>query len=113
MRTSKMIRQAIAVKPPGAVFSSADFLSVGTRAAVDQALFRMMSAGIIERVARGLYAKAGQRVDAQTIAHAVAQKTGNKWALRHPEGQMVCWWCPLLVCLAPSKPLGTPCNFAA
>lgn len=81
MRTSEMIRQAMAVKPPGAVFSSADFFSVGTRTAVDQALFRMMSAGIIERVARGLYATAGQRVDAQTIAHAVAQKTGERVGL--------------------------------
>jgi hypothetical protein len=75
-----MIRQAMADKPLGAVFSSADFLSVGTRAAVDQAL-RMMSAGIIERVARGLYVTAGQRVDAQTIAHAMAQKTGEQVGL--------------------------------
>ena len=81
MRTSEAIKQAIAGKPPKTVFSSADFLSVGTRAAVDQALFRMMSAGIIERVARGLYVKAGQRVDAQTIAHAVAQKTGEQVGL--------------------------------
>jgi hypothetical protein len=50
------------------VFSSADFLSAGTRAAVDQALFRLMKAGTIVRVARGLYAAAGQQVDAQTVA---------------------------------------------
>lgn len=81
MQTSGKIRQAIADKPLGAVFSSADFLSVGTRAAVDQALFRMMKAGIIERVARGLYVTAGQRVDAQSIAHAMAQKTGEKVGL--------------------------------
>jgi hypothetical protein len=81
MRTSEMIRQAMADKPLGAVFSSADFLSVGTRAAVDQALFRMMSAGIIVRVARGLYVTAGQRVDAQTIAQAMAQKTGEQVGL--------------------------------
>ena len=81
MQTSEKIRQAIADKPLGAVFSRADFLSVGTRAAVDQTLFRMMSAGIIERVARGLYVTAGQRVDAQSIAHAMAQKTGEKIGL--------------------------------
>lgn len=81
MRTSEMIRQSIAEKPPGAVFSSADFLSVGTRAAVDQALLRMMRSGIIERVARGLYAKSGEQVDAQTIAYAVAQKTGERLGL--------------------------------
>lgn len=81
MQTSEKIRQAIADKPLGAVFSSADFLSVGTRAAVDQALIRMMKAGTIERVARGLYVTAGQRVDAQSIAHAMAQKTGEKVGL--------------------------------
>ena len=86
MQTSEKIRQAIADKPLGAVFSSADFLSVGTRAAVDQTLFRMMSAGIIERVARGLYVTAGQRVDAQTIAHAMAQKTGEQVGLAPAAG---------------------------
>ena len=86
MQTSEKIRQAIADKPLGAVFSSADFLSVGTRAAVDQTLFRMMSAGIIERVARGLYVTAGQRVDAQTIAHAMAQMTGEQVGLAPAAG---------------------------
>lgn len=81
MQTSEKIRQAIADKPPGAVFSSVDFLSLGSRAAVDQALFRMMKAGLIERVARGLYVTAGQRVDTQSIAHAMAQKTGEKVGL--------------------------------
>ena len=86
MHTSEKIRQAIADKTLGAFFSSADFLSVGTRAAVDQALFRMMKAGIIERVARGLYANSGQRVDAQTIANAFAQKTGERVGLAPSEG---------------------------
>ncbi len=87
MRTSEMIRQSIAEKPSGAVFSSADFLSVGTRAAVDQALFRMMKAGGIERVARGLYVTAGQPVDARTIANAVAQKTGERVGLEPCGGE--------------------------
>jgi len=78
MRTSEMIRQAIADQPQGAVFSSADFLSAGTRAAVDQALFRLMKAGTIVRVARGLFAAAGQQVDAQTVASALAHKTGER-----------------------------------
>ena len=81
MRTSEMIRQAIADKPTGAVFSSADFLSMGSRAAVDQALLRMMRTGTIERVARGLYALAGQHLDAQTVASALAQKTGERVGL--------------------------------
>jgi hypothetical protein len=81
MRTSEVIRQAIADKPRGAVFSSTDFLSVGTRAAIDQALFRMMRAGSIQRVARGLYAAAGQPVDVKTVVNAVAQKTGERAVL--------------------------------
>jgi hypothetical protein len=86
MGTSQAIRQAIASKPLGAVFSSADFLSVGTRSAVDQALSRMMRAGVIERVARGLYAAAGQSVATQTVANAVAQKTGEQVGLVICEG---------------------------
>jgi hypothetical protein len=81
MSISQMIRQAIADKPPGAILSSADFLSMGTRAAVDQTLFRLMKTGSIERVARGLYVAAGQHVDAPTIARAVAQKTGERLGL--------------------------------
>ena len=86
MRTSELIRQAIADRPQGAVFSSADFLSAGTRAAVDQALFRLMKDGTIVRVARGLYAAAGQQVDAQTVASALAQKTGERVGLAPAEG---------------------------
>ena len=81
MRTSETIQQAIANKPEGAVFSSLDFLSAGTRAAIDQTLFRMMRAGAIVRVTRGLYAVAGQHVDAQTVASAVALKTGERVGL--------------------------------
>ena len=81
MRTSEAIRQAIAAKPGGAVFSAADLRLAGTRAAIDQALLRMMRAGVIVRVARGLYALAGQSVDAQTVARAVAQKTGERVGL--------------------------------
>lgn len=78
MHASEIIRQAIANQPQGAVFSSADFLSAGTRAAVDQALYRMMRSGVISRVSRGLYAAAGQSIKAQTVATAVAHKTGER-----------------------------------
>jgi hypothetical protein len=81
MRTSEVIHKTISDQPQGAVFSSADFFSAGTRAAVDQALFRLMKAGAIVRVARGLYAAAGQQVDAQTVARALAYKTGERVGL--------------------------------
>ncbi len=81
MSTSETIRQAIANQPQGAVFSCADFLSAGTRTAIDQALFRLMQAGTIVRVARGLYAATGQPVDALTLASALAHKTGERVGL--------------------------------
>ena len=86
MPTSELIRQAIADRHQGWVFSSADFLSARTRAAVDQALFRLMRAGTIVRVARGLYASAGEQVDAQTVASALAHKTGERVGLAPVKG---------------------------
>lgn len=71
--------------PQGAVFSSVNFLSAGTRAAVDQALYRMMKDGTITRVTRGLYAAAGEVVETQTVAAAVAHKTGEQVALTPSE----------------------------
>jgi hypothetical protein len=84
MSTVQAIKNAIADKPVGAVYACADFLSAGSRAAIDQALFRMMKAGTIKRVARGLYAAAGQPVDIQTVANAIAQKTGERMGLSPP-----------------------------
>lgn len=84
MNIHEAVRQAFASKPRGAVFSSADFLSLGSRAAVDQALFRLMKAGVIVRVARGLYAAAGQIVLPQAMASAVARKTGERVGLTPP-----------------------------
>jgi hypothetical protein len=86
MNASEIIQQTIADQSQGPVFSSADFLSAGTRAAVDQALFRLIKAGAIVRVARGLYAAAGQQVDAQTVARALAHKTGERVGLAPSEG---------------------------
>lgn len=86
MNTSGIIHQTIADQSQGPVFSSADFLSAGTRAAVDQALFRLIKAGAIVRVARGLYAAAGQQVDAQTLARALSHKTGERVGLAPSEG---------------------------
>lgn len=86
MITSRMLQQAIASQPAGAVFGSDTFLSTGTRAAVDQALFRLMKAGSIVRVARGLYAAAGQRVQAQAVAGAVAHKTGERVGITPANG---------------------------
>jgi hypothetical protein len=81
MSIPENIRQVIESKPRGTVFSGTEFLPVGTRAAVDQALFRLMKAGVIVRVARGLYAAADQAVEPQMVASAVARKTGERVGL--------------------------------
>lgn len=54
MVTSK-IRQRIIGKGRGAVFAPADFLDLGARASVDQALSRLADQGVIRRLTRGLY----------------------------------------------------------
>jgi hypothetical protein len=77
MSAFQVIRQAITDQPQGAVFCNADFLWAGTRAAVDQALSRLMKDGAIVRIARGLYTASGQRVNVQTVASALARKTGE------------------------------------
>ena len=77
MRTSNKIRSSIVDMPKGAVFSSADFLSVGTRASIDQTLYRMVNASEIIRIARGFYTVA-KEVDTHTVALAIENKTGER-----------------------------------
>lgn len=69
----------------GSVWSPKDFTDLGTRAAVDQALRRLTAAGIIRRVARGLYdypqssplvGKRAPRADA--VAKGAARARGAK-----------------------------------
>jgi hypothetical protein len=43
--------------PPGEPFTSSDLLPVGTRASVDQALSRLVRAGTIERLTRGVFVR--------------------------------------------------------
>ncbi len=81
---TKSLAQAILFKfqaHPGAVMGAADFLDFGSRAAVDQALSRLVAKGAILRVGRGLYhrpqrhARLGELLpDGQAIAKALADK---------------------------------------
>jgi len=50
-----LILQRIHAVDPGSVFTPNDFLDIGTRAAVDQALSRSARRGVLRRLARGLY----------------------------------------------------------
>jgi len=53
--TARRIRKRIYGKGRGAVFTPSDFLDLGSRASVDQALSRLADKGTIRRLARGLY----------------------------------------------------------
>ena len=57
MRLAQRIGRAVR-KQPARVFTPADFLDLGTPHAVGMALSRMVSAGKLRRVARGLYRRA-------------------------------------------------------
>ncbi|MBD2784130.1 hypothetical protein ID858_04405 [Xenorhabdus sp. DI] len=55
MTTSQSIRQCIHSYAPGKLFTSESFLSLGSRAAVDKALSRLVEKKEIERVAGGIF----------------------------------------------------------
>src|ERR1700674_1411987 len=83
-RVTQQIGQRVTAKGRGAVFTPNDFLDLGPRAAVDQALSRMARAGRLRRVARGLYDY--PRMDPQlgpltpstdAVAQALARETGS------------------------------------
>jgi Family of unknown function (DUF6088) len=49
------IQKSMAAQAPFGVWTPTDFLDLGSRDAIDQALSRMTSAGDIRRITRGLY----------------------------------------------------------
>lgn len=49
------IREVVTSRPEGTVFLTGEFLRFGTRAAVDQALSRLVKAGTLTRVSRGAF----------------------------------------------------------
>lgn len=55
MKVAALIRQHVGLAQEGVLFRAALFLEHGSRAAVDQALSRLARAGVLVRVARGLY----------------------------------------------------------
>jgi hypothetical protein len=75
----------IRAKGRGTVFVPADFLDLGGRAAIDQALARLARAGTIRRLARGVYdfPKRDRRLGALSpslarVAAAIARSTGSQ-----------------------------------
>ena len=75
-------------KGRGNVFTPKDFLDFGSRMAVDQGLSRLVKAGTVERLGRGLYCypKINTRLgiaippDVNEIADALARQTGSRIA---------------------------------
>lgn len=72
-------------KGRGWAFTPKDFLDLGTRASVDMALTRLVQAGVIRRIGRGLYdypklhTKLGALTpDTDTIVQAVAMQSGDR-----------------------------------
>lgn len=73
-------------KGRGKVFTPKDFLDIGSRDAIDQALSRLAKAKTVQRLGRGLYSfpKVNKRLgipippDVDEIADALARQTGSR-----------------------------------
>jgi hypothetical protein len=85
MSTAETLRQAIAEIPQGEPFVPGQFLTVSSRASIDQSLTRLTKAGEVLRVARGVYVrpKQSQYVGAvmpepAAIAASIAKAQGAK-----------------------------------
>ncbi len=89
MTTAKAIRQAINALPEGKAFTVKDLLQFGTRAAVDQVLYRMARDNEILRAARGIYmrlkwnkyVKASVMPEPNEVAELIAKARGVKIGL--------------------------------
>src|SRR5260221_707329 len=84
MNTNQTIRKQAMSIPKGKPFATTKFLSLGKRAAVDQAISRLVKAGEITRVARGIFVRPeknkylGAVIPNPTkIAELIAQNTGS------------------------------------
>ena len=79
MSTSQAIGERIASQPAGEPFTPALFAGLGSRAAIDQALMRLVKAGSVERIGHGLYIvpKAGRfGIKAMPAPEQVAEAEG-------------------------------------
>ena len=93
----------------GMIHASKDFLDLGSRAAVDQALSRLTEHKTIRRLGQGLYhiprmnPTLGIELapDMDTVAHAIARKTGSRVV---PSGSVAANWLGLST-QVPAKPV--------
>lgn len=87
MTTTSNIARHLAGIPQGKPFASSQLVRLGTRAAADQALSRMVKAGQIVRMARGIYVKPRQSAlvgtvlpGAVEVAQAICESEGSRLA---------------------------------
>jgi hypothetical protein len=81
----KQIILRVQGRGPGSVWTPSDFLDLGTRSAVHQALKRLLEKGVLQRVDRGVYSypKLSPRIgplshSPDEVARAVAKATGSR-----------------------------------
>jgi len=72
------IYQYISATPRGKIICTRQVLHLGTRAAVDQAMYRMVKSKVLIRLARGVFIRAGSKIpSAVAIAKAKAKAFGR------------------------------------
>lgn len=84
--TAKAVRKAVAKARPGEPFASRRLLEANSRAAVQRELSRLAQAGIVERVAQGVFVKAEKSPyvsgsvppELSKVVAAIAERTGTK-----------------------------------
>ena len=74
MSATYKIRKFLVTQPDDEMFTTAQLLAFGTRAAVDQALCRMVSRGVIQRIARGLFVISIDKANVVTVMEAAQKK---------------------------------------
>lgn len=80
MWTTSYIRRHICRLADGTLHTTRDFLKYGSRAAVDQTLYRMVKEGYLRRLARGVFRQASCRLPLPTpfaVAMAKARAFGR------------------------------------
>lgn len=78
---SVFVRRYIRELPLGRIFTTREFLSFGSRAAIDQALYRLVKDGRIIRLARGMFVRQGTKtssISANEVAQTKARAFGRE-----------------------------------
>jgi len=85
MSVYEKVKRQVEKHGRGAVFVTREFLELGSRAAVDEAFFRLAKEGVIRRLGRGLYDYPRQHTllglvpaDPDRVAAALARKTSGR-----------------------------------